>query len=131
MRLSLTLAAACLAALALAPAAGALVQIDRGIAGARLGNSKQEVRTALGKPRRIIRGSNDFGAFIEFRYRGGIRVGFQGKRRVSGVSTTGRGDRTVRGVGVGSREQTVEDKVPGVTCETIAGSRSCHTNDFL
>ena len=41
------------------------------------------------------------------------------------ASTTGLGDRTRRGVGVGSSEQAVKDKVPGVTCETFEGTRIC------
>jgi hypothetical protein len=131
MRLALILLATSLASLALAPAAGALVQVDRGIAGARLNNTKKEVRAALGRPRTVIRGNNDFGKFLEYRYRGGIRVSFQGRKHVSGVSTVGRGDRTRRNIGVGSTEAQVAAKVAGVTCETIAGFRSCHTHDFL
>jgi hypothetical protein len=117
--------------LAMAPAADAMIQIDRGIAGARLGNSKAEVRAALGTPARVVTGSNDFGPFTEFRYRGKLRVTFQGNTEVTGVSTTGLGDRTARGVGVGSREAAVKQKVPGVTCSTIAGFRSCDTKQGL
>jgi hypothetical protein len=45
--------------------------------------------------------------------------------RVTLAGTTGRGDRTNRGIGVGSTEQAVKDKVPGVTCETFEGTRLC------
>jgi hypothetical protein len=116
--------------LAAPSAAAALVQIDRGIAGARLDNTRAQVRAALGKPVSTQSGSNDFGPFLTYRYRGGITVNFQGRTRVTSVSTTGRGDRTTRNVGVGSTEAAVKSKVPGVRCETIAGIRSCHTNRF-
>src|SRR3954451_22297258 len=122
--------AAVLATLAVPAAASALVQVDRGIAGARLGNTRAEVRAALGKPRRTITGTNDFGPFVSLRYRGGITVNFQGRRKVSWVSTTGRGDRTASGVGVGSSEQAVKSRVTGVKCGTTAGTRSCHTGKF-
>jgi hypothetical protein len=46
------------------------------------------------------------------------------------VFTTGRGDRTRHNVGVGSTEQAVRNRVPGVRCDTISGTRSCHTNEF-
>jgi len=118
------------AALALPAAAPALIQVDRGISGVRLTNSQAEVRAALGKPRRIIRDRNIFGPTLTFRYRGGITVFFQGRRNVTAVFTTGRGDRTARGVGVGSSEQAVRTRVPGVRCETIVGTRTCHTNRF-
>jgi hypothetical protein len=108
-----------------------MIQVDHGIAGARIGNTRAQVRAALGKPTTIKTGSNDFGAFTEFRYAGGVRVTFQGNAKVTAVSTTGRGDRTARGVGVGSTERTVRRRVPGVKCETTAGSRSCHTGKFL
>ena len=117
--------------LLLAPAsASAIIQVDRGMAGARIDNTKAEVRAALGKPRRVITGTNPFGEFTEYRYRGQIRVLFQGGKRVSSVSTTGPGDRTRRGVGVGSTEQRVQNRVAGVTCESFGGFRSCHTGDF-
>ena len=132
-RLALSLLAAALAALAalaLPAAAPALIQVDKGIAGARLDNTRAEVRAALGKPARTRSGTNDFGPWLRYEYRGGIHVLFQGRVRVSAVTTTGRGDRTARGVGVGSTEAAVRRRVRGVRCETIVGSRSCHTGRF-
>ena len=52
---------------------------------------------------------------------------FQGRTRVTSVETTGLGDRTAEGVGVGSSEADA-DALPGVKCETIVGVRSCHTS---
>jgi hypothetical protein len=129
--LALSLCAAVLGALVVAPVASALIQVDRGIAGARLGNTKAQVHAALGRPAKKESGRNDFGPFLQETYRGGITVFYQGARRVTSVSTDGLGDRTAKGVGVGSTEAAVKAKVPGVTCETIVGSRSCHTHDFL
>jgi hypothetical protein len=124
--------AGCGALLLVIPAsADAMIQIDRGIAGVRIGNSRAEVRAALGTPSRVRTGTNDFGTFTEYRFRGGIRVLFQGGTAVTSVSTTGLGDRTSRGVGVRSTERTVRRKVAGVTCETSGGFRSCHTGSFL
>jgi hypothetical protein len=121
-----------LAVTLLAPvSAGAIIQLDRGIAGARLGNSKAEVRAALGNPARVRNGTNDFGPFTEFRYRGGIRVTFQGRTEVTGVTTTGLGDRTSRGVGVRSTENAVEQRVPGVACQTFSGTRICQRGEGL
>ena len=127
---TLTLTAALLAPLGAPAAAEAMIQVDRGIAGARLGNTRAEVRAALGSPESVRSGTNPFGRFVEYRFRGGIRVLFQGRREVSSVSTTGRGDRTRRGVGVGSTEAAVRNRVRGVRCETIGGTRSCHTGRF-
>jgi hypothetical protein len=112
------------ALLLLVPSAEAMIQLDRGIAGARLGNSKAEVRAALGKPRRVVNRNGEFGRTTTFTYRGGIRVIFL-EGRVTLASTTGRGDRTRRGIGVGSTEQAVEAKVPGVSCATFEGTRLC------
>jgi hypothetical protein len=110
--------------LLLAPSAGAVIQLDRAISGARIDNTKAEVRAALGKPRRVIKREGEFGPTTEFRYRGGLRVLFLG-RRVTLVSTTGLGDRTNSGVGVGSRERRVRNRVPDVKCETFEGTRIC------
>jgi len=124
------LAAALLTPLGVPAAAEALIQVDRGIAGARLGNSRTEVRAALGPPASTRSGTNDFGRFLQWRFRGGITVLFQDRREVTLVSTTGRGDRTRRGVGVGSTEAQVKARVRGIRCETIVGTRSCHTGRF-
>ena len=129
-RLPLSLLAAALIALAAPAAATALIQVDKGIAGARLDNSRAEVRAALGAPARTRSGTNDFGPWLRNEYRGGITVFFQGRTRVSAVSTTGRGDRTARNVGVGSTEAAVRRRVRGIRCETIVGTRSCHTGRF-
>lgn len=111
--------------------ATALIQIDRGIGGVRLDNTKAQVRAALGAPDSARNGTNDFGRFTRYVYRPErMTVVFQGGRKVTSVTTTGLGDRTTRGIGVGSKEATVDKRVPGVKCETIAGFRTCHTNDF-
>ena len=102
----LALASALVAgAMLLAPAhAGAIIQLDRGIAGARIGNTKAEVRTALGQPNRVRNGTNDFGPFTVFSYTGGIRVTFQSGNDVTAVSTKGLGDRTAEASGCARRE---------------------------
>jgi hypothetical protein len=119
-------------AVILAPAqAGAVIQLDRGIAGARIGNTKGEVRTALGQPNRVRNGTNDFGPFTVFSYTGGIRVTFQSGNRVTAVSTEGLGDRTARGIGVRSRRAAVEQRVPGVDCNTFMGTTICQRGEGL
>jgi hypothetical protein len=127
MRRAIFTALLCL--LVIPASADAMIQIDQGIAGVRLDNTRAQVKAALGTPARVINGSNDFGKFTEYRYRGGIRVTFQGRTRVTGVSTSGLGDRTARGVGVRSREAAVRNKVAGITCESTGG-RVCHTGQF-
>jgi hypothetical protein len=115
---------AIVSSLLLAPSAGAVIQLDRAISGARINNTKAEVRAALGKPRTVTKRDSLFGPTTTYRYRGGLRVLFL-NNRVSLAGTTGLGDRTNRGVGVGSSEQKVKNRVPGVTCETFEGTRIC------
>jgi hypothetical protein len=130
MNRSLTLLAAVAALLLLPSAASAYISIDHGIAGARIGNTGKQVRAALGKPKLRITGRNPFGYFVDYRYVGGLRVLFQGGKKVSSVSTTGLGDRTTKGVGVGSTEATAKKLHPKLKCETLGGVRSCHTGTF-
>jgi hypothetical protein len=122
----------CMAAtfFAAATPATAMIQVDHGIAGARLGASRTAVRAALGTPDKVFGGRNEFGSYTRYTYAGGLKVFFQGKTAVSSIYTTGLGDRTATGVGVGSTEAEVVAGVKGVKCETIGGSRSCHTGSF-
>ena len=116
----------------LAPAsAGAIIQLDRGIAGARLGNTKAEVKTALGQPNRVRNGNNEFGPFTVYIYRGGIRVTFQSGNTVTAATTVGLGDRTRRGVGVRSTRAAVENRVPGATCERFGQTTICTRGELL
>jgi hypothetical protein len=118
--------------LVLAPAAEAAIQLDRGIAGARLGNTRADVRKALGKPTKTTQGRNDFGRWVSYRFPGKLTVFFQGRELVSSVQTAGLGDRTAAGIGVGSTEKELTNSVKGLTCEDLgANVRSCHTGDFL
>ena len=120
-----------LTALLLAPAAAqAVIQPQRSISGVALGMTQAQVRAALGVPR-VSRGNSDFGPFTVFRYVGGLTVRFQGNTRVSSVETTGLGDRTVRGVGVGSSEAVVRARISGVRCVTESGFRHCYLGQFL
>ena len=113
------------------PDALAMVQIDRGIAGARLGSSRAEVRAALGAPSKTASGRNDFGPWLRYTYAGGVRVFFQGRSEVTSVETTGLGDRTSKGVGVGSTEADVVANVSHCTRGTFETVRMCHTGDVL
>jgi hypothetical protein len=101
------------------------------MAGVRLGMTKSKVRAALGAPLRVVKGSNDFGSFTEFRYPKRVRVTFQGDVTVTAVSTTGVAERTSRGIGVGSTEAALRAEHPAARCETFVGIRSCHIGRFL
>ena len=124
------LAAASVVAFACTAAASAVIVPQRGIAGVRLEITKAQVRAALGAPSVVVHGSNDFGSFTVYRYRG-LRVTFQGNRTVTSVFTTRVSERTAAGVGVGSTEGQVRAKVRGVRCRTESGFRHCFVGRFL
>ena len=77
-------------------------------------------------PAKTKHGSNDFGDFTQFVYKGGITVTFQGNQHVTAVSVSGKTYRTASGVGVGSTKAQVKNGVPGVKC----GASSCHVGQF-
>jgi hypothetical protein len=129
-RFAIALLGACALALTQAPGALALIQLDKGISGVRIGNTKAQVRASLGTPQKSRAGQNEFGRFVQYSYAGGMTVTFQGEDRVSSVVTTGLGDRTSSGIGVGSPEDAVKN-ISGVRCENIGSSRSCHTGRLV
>ena len=129
-RFMIAVLGACALALTQAPGALALIQLDKGISGVRIGNTKAQVRASLGTPQKSRAGQNDFGRFVQYSYAGGITVTFQGEDRVSSVVTTGLGDRTSSGIGVDSPEDAVKN-ISGIKCETIGSSRSCHTGRLV
>src|SRR3954464_8029864 len=90
--------------LAGAAPAGAVIRPQKGMAGIRLGMTQSEMRATLGDPTRAKLEQNDFGPYTQFFYPRSITVTFQGNRRITGISTRGRSERTERGVGVGSVE---------------------------
>lgn len=130
-RLPLAVALAVAAPLAAPAASHAVIQVQRGISGVALGMSQDQVRAALGSP--VVRhGRNEFGPYTTFRYAHlGITVAFHGDTRVTSVDTTGVGDRTASGVGVGSTPAVVRARVPGVRCATEAGFHHCQVGRSL
>jgi hypothetical protein len=127
----LTALAAAAAVLALAGSAGGVIVPQKGMAGVRLGWTKDQVRSALGDPLRIVRGTNDFGPYTIFRYPYRVQVVFQGDVSATSVTTTGRHERTVSGAGVGSSESQLRALVPAVRCRTEGGVfRHCFYGRF-
>ena len=110
--------------------AAALTSItpQHGIAGARIGMSKPAVIRALGAPRDVQRGSNDFGKYLILVYPR-VVVTFQSGATVTSLSTTAGSERT-RGVGVGSTPAQVAARVPGARCLTEAGYHHCYVGTW-
>jgi hypothetical protein len=122
------IAAASLAATA-APA-GALIVPQQGMAGIKLGMDKSAVRDKLGKPRKVVTGTNDFGTYTQYRFKHKVTVLFQGGSTVTSIRTASGAERTKEGIGVGSNEQAIKDKFPHVKCRTLVKSRSCYLGEL-
>jgi hypothetical protein len=125
MRRALPLVASVAVAGLCAASSAATIVPQKGIAGVSIGMTQGKVRSVLGKPASVKRGSNDFGKYTIYKY-GGLQVNFQGNATVTAVSTTRTSERTASGVGVGSTEAQVKAKVRGVKCATDSGSRHCY-----
>jgi hypothetical protein len=126
--LALTVAAVATSA-SLPATPSATIFPQHGIAGIRLTMTQKRVRSILGAPAEVKRGTNEFGRYTDFRYPG-LRVSFQGNGGVTNISTTRRSERTLGGVGVGSTEGQVRAKVRRVTCRRELGSRHCFLGAF-
>lgn len=127
MRTSLKIILAVAAVLALPSTASASIRINTGIDGAKIGQTKTQIKAVLGNPSQTVNGMNDFGAFTEYRYTNEkLRVVFQGNAGATLLETKGLGDRTASGVGVGSTETFLKAKLAGEVCSTSGGVRSCH-----
>ena len=105
-------------ALALVPAAGALIVPKHSIAGASLLDTRAEIKAELGQPRRIVHGTNEFGPFTRFHYRR-LNVVFFGSSGALSIDTTRRGEKTDRGIGVTSTTGELKDAYPAVACEKV------------
>jgi len=125
-RLAVCVAVAGLAWAATAAAAAATIVPQRGIGGVTLGMTEPQVRQSQGEPIRLKNGRNEFGRYRILRYPT-FQVTFQGLDKVTAVQTTSPKQRTVAGIGVGSRKAQVKAKVPGVVCEP----GHCHLGKFL
>ena len=110
--------------------AQATIRPQKGMAGVRLNMTQGQMRAVMGEPKSVKEGVNDFGAYTQFVYPRSITITFQGNTRVTGISTRGRSERTVRGIGVGSTENDVQSKVSHSRCDTIADVRTCHVGNF-
>lgn len=126
MRFLLPLSAAAFLAVA-APASGS-VRLGVGINGVKIGQTQAQVRANLGSPSKTVKSKNDFGPVTTFRYTAlKMVVTFQNNSNVTDVATTGLGDRTAGGVGVGSSLAYLKAKLVGEKCESVTGSLSiCH-----
>jgi hypothetical protein len=125
-RLALAVTAALLLAAGLASYAAARVVVQRSIAGVKMGMTQAKVRSVLGRPSRVVHGSNEFGRYVEFRYFG-LAVTFQGEATATNVRTTRASERTASGIGVGSSRADVMAKIAGVHCSAAI----CTVGRFL
>jgi hypothetical protein len=119
-----------------APAAQAQIEVGQGMAGARLGMSKAQVRAALGAPDASRTRKDIFGSQTTWTFqRAGVRIAFRAGEdgpQALGFSTTRRVQRTASGVGVGSSRAQVRRGVPGVRCERFVPGDllHCHVGRF-
>lgn len=126
-RLALLLALLCAAPAAATPVQPRVVP-GEGIAGVSLGMTRAEVRAQLGRPARVRRAGEQgvdatqvtLWTFHAYR----LVVGFQAHGpRVTSVTTSSGAPRTREGVGVGTSERSLRERLRGERCSGRRGER--------
>jgi hypothetical protein len=114
-----TVAATALIALALPASAAARIVPQRGIAGANLDMTQQQVRAKLGKPDGVRHPTSPiFGQYTTWLYGGTSVDMFRNQDgKVFNVSTTSKSQKTSTGVGVGSTVTAVKQGLRNVKCD--------------
>jgi hypothetical protein len=108
-------AAAALAALVLAGAAGATIKPGRGMSGLSLGMTPAQVQAKLGRP--IGKAGGRW-------YYARVWVGFR-SRRVVELTTTRSTERLANGLGVDSSEAQLRSAFPQIKCAAASPFRRC------
>ena len=98
--------------------------VQHSIAGAKLGMTEAQVEKKLGQPRRILTGTNEFGAWRSLVYRR-VTVTLQSGKKVTTLTTKSSEESTKSGVGVGSTRTQLRSDIRGETCEKAYGLDHC------
>ena len=107
--------------------ASASIRINVGIDGVKIGQTQAQVRANLGKPGSVKNGADQVSTYTIMRYPA-LKMTIELRGTVVSIRSTGLGDRTSSGVGVGSTEAALKQKVSNVSCEKVSSiKRICFT----
>ncbi len=124
-----TIPAAALAATAAPPTPRTLNLVPQvSIHGVMLGMTPDQVIAKLGKPDESLQRKHPILGKTRILRFGLLRIVFDGVKATSAavtMTTSSRRERTANGVGVGSMESVVRQRVPGVKCLKEYGYRHC------
>jgi hypothetical protein len=95
------------------------VVVGAGIGGVSLGDKMSQVRKRLGRPKRVRPPAWVFGAPLKG------QVEFDHRRRVKGIWTASRRQRTQRGIGPGSSKRAVRRAYPRLHCHSTRRFDRC------